>query len=611
MWYNLVEMSINKTILFVTMTVFFAIPFFVLGANNIGDQQSFNVSSEYDSAGRIQVTATLRHVGQYAQFFIEDAYWNGKIFSEQQSIFSEVQKLAEEFDNRIHPMAVNFWGTEPNPGIDNDPKIYILLSNLISTAGGYYDTSNQYAQERVPESNEREIIFLNIRTLGTDKRVYSFLAHEFQHLISFNQKTLLREVSDDIWFNEARSEYASTQLGYNDPYDGSSLKRRVGAFLADPTDSLTEWSNEAKDYGQVALLGEYIAEHFGSSVLADALKSPKDSIASINESLIKNGRAITFSDLFLQWAVANVVNDITLDQAYGYFREGLRQELRVAPTQTISNVGDEADITITHEFKDWQQKWFWVSGFRPGQNQILQTIFSGPKKSWFKVAAIIFNQSGKREVRFFDLSDSSSSTGIFLNLADGVEKIIFIPVKMEKFSGFGSQESLTSLTMNFKRIAVMLEAIPFPQPSVSPLPAIEKRATPAQFGLKEGDFIRAEGDNDVYIINDFGYKRLVLNPKICLQYAHLGQRGCFSAVKVVFPVVRDAFITSWYFTNGETKDGKIYWLKSTGDDTADLHHLNISGQDFLDQGGNFQAVFLFNTLEQNYYTVGPALKNLP
>jgi hypothetical protein len=64
---------------------------------------------------------------------------------------------------------------------------------------------------------------------------------------------------------------------------------------------------------------------------------------------------------------------------------------------------------------------------------------------------------------------------------------------------------------------------------------------PEDFGLSEGDFIRAEGDNDVFIVNQFGYKRLVLNPKICLQYGHLGKRGCFSAVKTV--KIEACFIT--------------------------------------------------------------------
>ncbi|MEK7506852.1 MAG: hypothetical protein AAB566_02255, partial [Patescibacteria group bacterium] len=137
----------------------------------------------------------------------------------------------------------------------------------------------------------------------------------------------------------------------------------------------------------------------------------------------------------------------------------------------------------------------------------------------------------------------------------------------------------------------------------SQLPVINNQtpARPADFGLREGDFIRAESDNNVYIINNFGYKRLVLNPQICLQYGHLGARGCFSAVKAVAPSVRDAFQTSWYFTNGETGDGKVYFLEQTGEDTARLRHLQISGADFVAQGGNFHSVFLFNTREQNTY----------
>ena len=129
--------------------------------------------------------------------------------------------------------------------------------------------------------------------------------------------------------------------------------------------------------------------------------------------------------------------------------------------------------------------------------------------------------------------------------------------------------------------------------------------------MREGDFIRAEGDVDVYIINDFGFKRLVLNPQICLLYGHLGARGCFGAVKVVSPLVRDAFKTSLFFTNGESKDGRIYFLELTGADSAVLRFVNISGEDFIRQGGNFSSVFLFNTREKNTYPTGAEIKNLP
>lgn len=133
---------------------------------------------------------------------------------------------------------------------------------------------------------------------------------------------------------------------------------------------------------------------------------------------------------------------------------------------------------------------------------------------------------------------------------------------------------------------------------------------PADYGLTEGDFIRAEGDIDVFIVNDFGYKRLILSPEICKQYGHLGRRGCFDVVKVVSSSTRDAFSTSWYYTNGETKDGKVYALVTTGEDTADLHHMNVSGSEFTSQGGIFQSVFLYNTLEQNTYSTGSTLTQI-
>ncbi|KKR13761.1 MAG: hypothetical protein UT43_C0035G0009 [Parcubacteria group bacterium GW2011_GWC1_39_29] len=49
-------------------------------------------------------------------------------------------------------------------------------------------------------------------------------------------------------------------------------------------------------------------------------------------------------------------------------------------------------------------------------------------------------------------------------------------------------------------------------------------AVPSDYGLTEGNTISAAGssDPDVYIVNDWGYKRLFLNPVIFGMYAHLG-----------------------------------------------------------------------------------------
>src|SRR3989338_5243367 len=621
-------MLFRKKIILLVLTVFFSIPFFVLSqpvlAVDIGEVLDFSTSSKFDFSGRANIRATLRVVGQKAQYFFEDNYWNSRSSAEQDEILARTARLADEFDNKIYPQETSLWGAEPNPGIDNDPKVYVVFTNLVDTAGGFFDTGNLYSKSRVPESNEKEIVFLNIRLLlsASERRVFSFFAHEFQHLISFNQKTLLRNSDDDIWLNETRSEYSPFYLGYDDVYMGSNMKRRAIAFLDDPTDSFTEWMNVSKDYGQVGLFGFYLTERFGSSILVESLRSGQSGIESLNTVLARSGLGLDFGDIFLRWAVANAINDSSLNPYYGYLNAGLRQDVRVSPTQIVSGVNDASDVLVSHDFKDWQAKWLWINNLPVGRNNTLQVNFSGPKKSFFKVASIIFYQNGSKDVNFFDLKDSANSTDIFFDLASGVEKIILIPVKMEKISNFTAQEELSSLHINLKRIAVLVPILnevanksqegPL---AMSGSEILEKPSSasgrPSDFGLKEGDFIRAEGDNDIYIINDFGYKRLVLSPKICLQYGHLGARGCFGAVRIVSSFVRDAFKTSWYFTNGETGDGKVYFLEQTGEDEAILHHLNISGNDFANQGGDFKSVFIFNSREQNSYFVGGTLVKLP
>jgi hypothetical protein len=127
---------------------------------------------------------------------------------------------------------------------------------------------------------------------------------------------------------------------------------------------------------------------------------------------------------------------------------------------------------------------------------------------------------------------------------------------------------------------------------------------PSDYGLKEGDTISAAGsdDPDVYIVNDWGYKRLFLNPVIFSFYGHLGG---FAKVKNVTPAVRDAFPTSGLFRNCETNDPKVYGLEVTGEDTGVLHWVNVSGEQAVADDPNFfKKVFCINNNEFNWYPKG-------
>ena len=122
--------------------------------------------------------------------------------------------------------------------------------------------------------------------------------------------------------------------------------------------------------------------------------------------------------------------------------------------------------------------------------------------------------------------------------------------------------------------------------------------TPESYGLHEGDLVRATGDNDIFIVNQFGFKRLFLNPVIFNMYGHLGG---WANVKTVSPATRDAFVTSPYFrADGDTK---VYKLEQTGDDTGTLRWVNSSQSEFL-ANADVNQIFTINSTESNWYPKG-------
>src|SRR3989344_1896383 len=103
------------------------------------------------------------------------------------------------------------------------------------------------------------MVYLNADYI-TSPLVKGFLAHEFTHLISFNQKDKIRGVTEEIWLNEMRSELAPRILGYDDDFDNSNLKKRLRSFLQKTQDPLTEWKNESPDYGVINLFMQYLTD---------------------------------------------------------------------------------------------------------------------------------------------------------------------------------------------------------------------------------------------------------------------------------------------------------------------------------------------------------------
>jgi len=156
-----------------------------------------------------------------------------------------------------------------------------------------------------------------------------------------------------------------------------------------------------------------------------------------------------------------------------------------------------------------------------------------------------------------------------------------------------TNNKITVLTNHFSYFVIMGES------------TIPTMAKPGDYGLKEGDLIRAQGDSDIFIINQNGYKRLFLNPTIFNMYGHLGG---WKAVKTITTATRDAFITSHYYRYVDSP--KVYQMKVTGEDTGTLHWINMTGENFLAQGGKGEAVFTINKSEFDWYSKGADIISL-
>lgn len=584
------------------LTLLFSGGFFILLAlpvlaDELGDTDSFFVDPNYDWQGREQVTATLREISNKAYFYVEDEYWDSLSAQQQNLYLDYLNNAAREFDRTTYPSLHYVFGSEWKPGIDGDDRVIVLLTRLKSTAGGYFNSKDEYLVSQLEESNEREMFYLNA-TQVANPLIDSFLAHEFQHLISWNQKERKYGALEEVWLNELRSEYAPTVAGYDSGYVGTNLERRVDDFLAQPFDSLTEWKGDRYDYPSVNLLGHYLADQFGEDIFTYIMDTNKVGINSIEEALRDKGYNFTFSQVFNNWTVASYLNDSSLsDGRYAYKNPFLKGAVQISPINY--SIVSTSIINIAQNVKDWAPYWYrFVNKQDTGTiAKDLEIEFNGAVNNGnFNVIYIVDYKSKPTTIGLLELTGQEGTLKI-PDFKTNVDSVVIIISNQFKKGGFNSNEPSVPFVIS---VATTIFEEPVPEPEPEPEPEPTGMVKPEDYGLKEGDLIRAEGDFDIFIINQHGYKRLFLNPAIFEMYGHLGS---WDDVITVTPEVRDAFLTSPHYRLVD-KD-KVYHMEVSGEDTGTLHWINMTAAAFSSQGGKAEAIFTINKSEFDWYPKGP------
>ena len=131
---------------------------------------------------------------------------------------------------------------------------------------------------------------------------YYMLAHEFQHMIHWNE-----DRDEELWINEGCSEYAGFICGYG--------VRPPERFFADPNNSLTEWNGDLSDYEKCFLWILYMSEKYGgASTITQLVKEGGNGIQGIENIL-----QVPFHTIFSNWIVANYLDDVSVENGqYGY-----------------------------------------------------------------------------------------------------------------------------------------------------------------------------------------------------------------------------------------------------------------------------------------------------
>lgn len=559
------QSKITRTISWIFfLALFLGMPAYANAAN-------FFVNKDFDAAGRNNIDTVLEFTGNKAHFFVEKEFRNILPETEISRLNAKIKNLSSEFDNNIYPKLRDIFGSERSPGIDGDEKITILLHNMKSGVGGYVRDLDGYERSG---SNEREMVYLNIDGVLNSELGPSYLSHEFQHLITFNQKTILRGVKEDKWLNEARSEYAPTVAGYNDQWSGSYLAKRVGEFLSHPSDALLDWRGRSVDHASAAMFIHYLVDRYGTGILSQMMSANSAGVDSINQAMLNLGRPERFDDVFSDWIIAVYVNSATDNEPnkYKYKNTNLSfGNLHVLPSSTSRIYGNYSSVS-SFLLDNWSGQWHRFVPGSLGEDTTLHIKFSTdssvPLTGGLSVPYVVSDFFGGTEVKFFDLNAGSVLS--MPQFGTFVSSVVVMPSIV-----IGGQENISnSGTLSIENFVSNSFVDRF----------------------SEGALVRAIGDTKVFIIKNGSqigrtFKRWIQTEEVFRFYNHF----TWNDILEIKPELLVGFDES--FLIRKTGDPKVYEVDRFGKKTW----LNMTASEFEASGRSWDAVYEVNDAEFAWY----------
>jgi hypothetical protein len=280
---------------------------------NVGDSKSFWVTN-LDTNTDYQIGARLAYSGTKANVWVN----NNQISD------TDAEKLGKEFDEKIYSSVTSNFGFPSD--VDADGKVNILTYDIqdgFSGSGGYvagyFWAGDLYS---MTNSNKSEIFYIDTYpAMGSSikdvTRAYETLAHEFQHMVNFNENVFLEGSYDnmDTWLNEGLS-MAAEQI-----YSGTGLQDRIDYYNSSSSiqngHSLLYWDDYGdtlSNYSLSYLFVQYVKKQAnqGDKIFKEILMDPSNDYKAI-ENVAKKyiSPDMTFGKLMTDFRIALLLKEPT------------------------------------------------------------------------------------------------------------------------------------------------------------------------------------------------------------------------------------------------------------------------------------------------------------
>ena len=291
----------------------------------VGDRRDFWVFRSSGDYSR--VTAEVRHVSDHAILYQDLDAPDGGFMA------SDFQDFGEVFDDPIYDTMTSVYGATSD--VDGNGRVIILFTPVVNRmtppgSGSAFVAGFFFGVDLLPDQrrcNDAEIFYTlvpdpegefgNVRTFDQILQgVPPVMAHEFQHMIHFNQRVLLRSAPiEATWLSEGLAHTAEELIG--DVYvtrgdEDRASDFRIQNFLR--ADSYLDNPSAVSPLGPavslpvrggVWLLLEYLQEHFGGNDLLSALTtSTASGVANVTGQV-----GLPWGTVLSRWGVALWADD--------------------------------------------------------------------------------------------------------------------------------------------------------------------------------------------------------------------------------------------------------------------------------------------------------------